>query len=702
MPALATQIREYLIDARVRASHQTPHYSARIDGVWCAVGCIVAHDSGSSRRYCFFVDGVCQEDFGATNPLRSDRTGAAVVAARCAQTENDPIRCSATGACDFVQAPAPDGSILESCNARGFYLNMLASSVASYDTYMQSQITGGLPPPPHPVPQGGGPPPGSGLPPVPPVQGFIPPPDHGGGSAFQCEAGWELVSDINGCRECPFPDRCNGTSCVEGSGGAGCAYCNNGANGTQQYYQSGAECKPCSASVLGNIIALVIGVAAGTALCWYVWQLTTVTVQDDAASTAEEGTAATAKIEQLEEMKGNAETIAELRGAVAAMSSTAIVSGIAFPSLFKISITFSLPFGMPKFLGAIGAWIAQIVSIDMQFGNPECEMEVPDPLSVFKLKFFFTHVVFVLFLVALSVPAVFGEQHRLHATNARIAVYTMAVGALVKSCVSSIACQEEVLGGTSGPYVDDGSARVVMIAMPDEVCWTSDHSILAFFAVLMLVVYTIVVPAVLFCKAKNAAADGDWSSDELQQYGWLVLKYKPSRWYFEFVVLFDKIVFVLLTVFFASERSVALLLGFSILATLVMLVFVVYDKPYREEAEGTEGMGKEDKIMALSLVLQFISFVIAWVCHSDTVARKDYIPDLENGEEPLEGLSPGVEFAASAAGLLIVVVQIATIWWAGQGAEEETSAEVEETATEAIETDAEAAARTESPLNNAE
>ena len=623
-----------------------------------------------------------------------------MVAARCAQAENDPMRCSQTqGACEFVQTPAPDGSILESCNAHGFYLNMLASNVASYDTYVQSQTAGGPPPPPPPaVPQGGGlPPPGSGLPPLPPG-GFIPPPDDSGGSAFQCEAGWELIPDINGCRECPFPDRCNGTSCVEGSGGAGCAYCDNGANGTQQYYQSGAECKLCSDSVLGIIVAIAIGVAAGAALCWYVWQLTTVTVQDDAASTAEEGTAATAKIEQLEEMKGNAETIAELRGAVATMSSTAIVSGIAFPSLFKISITFSLPFGMPKFLGAIGAWIAQIVSIDMQFGNPECEMEVPDPLSVFKLKFFFTHVVFVLFLVALSSPAAFGEQHRLHATNARIAAYTMAVGALVKSCVSSIACQEEVLGGISGPYVDDGSARVVMIAMPDEVCWTSDHNSLAFFAVLMLVIYTIVVPVVLFYKAKSAAADGDWSSDELQQYGWLVLKYKPSRWYFEFIVLFDKITFVLLTVFFASERSVALLLGFSIFATLVMLAFVVYDKPYREEGEGTEGMGKEDKIMALSLVLQFVSFVIAWVCYSDTVARKDYIPDVENGEEPLEGLSPGVEFAASAVGLIIVVIQVATIRWAAQGAEEE----VEETAAEASETEAEAAARTESPLNNAE
>ena len=71
---------------------------------------------------------------------------------------------------------------------------------------------------------------------------------------------------------------------------------------------------------------------------------------------------------------------------------------------------------------------------------------------------------------------------------------------------------------------------------------------------------------------------------------------------------------------------------------------------------------------------------------------------MENGEEPLEGLSPGVEFAASAVGLIIVVIQVATIRWAAQGAEQE----VEETAAEASETEAEAAARTESPLNNAE
>ena len=34
---------------------------------------------------------------------------------------------------------------------------------------------------------------------------------------------------------------------------------------------------------------------------------------------------------------------------------------------------------------------------------------------------------------------------------------------------------------------------------------------------------------------RGAAADGVWTQEELQECGWLVLKYKDSRWYFEIV-----------------------------------------------------------------------------------------------------------------------------------------------------------------------
>jgi hypothetical protein len=52
---------------------------------------------------------------------------------------------------------------------------------------------------------------------------------------------------------------------------------------------------------------------------------------------------------------------------------------------------------------------------------------------------------------------------------------------------------------------------------------------------------------------------------------------------------------VLVAVFFASDRSVHLMLGFSLFFTLAVMAFVAYDKPYRrpEDEEDAGGMGDD-------------------------------------------------------------------------------------------------------------
>lgn len=597
--------------------------------LWC-VACRYAvgtDDSTCLHRYCTFPgtydqgSAVCLVDMDATLPLRDDPPQ--MISAHCAAA--DPGE-GCHWPCDVVYpVTAPE------CIARPDAYETMRSNAAGWENCAQNF-------------------------------GQNPRMDPGGNDD-SCFAGMTYVPGED-CIECPYPDRCDGNGCSEGSGGRACAYCDNGANGTSQYYQSGAECKPCLDSQASNVIAAVIGIAVGAALCVYIWKISTVAFQDggQGVDAVEEGTAGTAALDSVEGLKGDVETVAEIRTAVATMSSTAIVSGIALPSLFKISITFSLPFGTPKILGDIGSWISSAISIDMQFGNPECGMETPDALTVFKMKFFLTHIGFVLFLSALSLPAM-RAKHRLHATNARIAAYTVAVGGLVKSCASSLACTEDF----------PRSKRAMMMALPDEECWTSEHNSLAIFAALFLVVYIIIIPFLLFCKARSAAADGFWSNDELQQYGWLVLKYKESRWYFEFVILFDKILFVAFTVFFAWERSAWLLIGFSIVGTLIMLAFVAWDKPYRSGDAQPAGClgGKEDKMMILSLILQLVSFVLTGICHNDIIARRYCDQECPVEGVPLEGLSPGVEFLAAAVGLLVVVIQIGMVWWASRDGPDE-------------------------------
>ena len=76
-------------------------------------------------------------------------------------------------------------------------------------------------------------------------------------------------------------------------------------------------------------------------------------------------------------------------------------------------------------------------------------------------------------------------------------------------------------------------------------------------------------------------------------------------------------------------------------------------------------------MMMLSQVLQLITYIVAWICYSDTIARRD---------SNMSGLSTGVELFAAVVGLVVVIVQIMAIWYAGrdEGDGDDTEPAVEE------------------------
>ena len=85
-----------------------------------------------------------------------------------------------------------------------------------------------------------------------------------------------------------------------------------------------------------------------------------------------------------EDAKAAAETAKE---SVARISNTAIISSIAFPSIFQISITFEMPFGFPPVLVQFAEWVTSIVSLDLgQVGSPECALQ-GDPEAALLWKF---------------------------------------------------------------------------------------------------------------------------------------------------------------------------------------------------------------------------------------------------------------------------------------------------------------------------
>ena len=74
-----------------------------------------------------------------------------------------------------------------------------------------------------------------------------------------------------------------------------------------------------------------------------------------------------------EAAKDETTAAASVASSVARISNTAIVSSIAFPAIFQISITFEMPFGFPPVLVQFAEWVTSIVSLDLgQVGSPEC------------------------------------------------------------------------------------------------------------------------------------------------------------------------------------------------------------------------------------------------------------------------------------------------------------------------------------------
>ena len=106
------------------------------------------------------------------------------------------------------------------------------------------------------------------------------------------------------------------------------------------------------------------------AVIFLVWKVSAVQLGDASADASER--------DEAETFKDEANAAAQVVKSVARISNTAIISGIAFPSIFQISITFEMPFGFPPVLVQFAEWVTSIVSLDLgQVGSPECALQGP-------------------------------------------------------------------------------------------------------------------------------------------------------------------------------------------------------------------------------------------------------------------------------------------------------------------------------------
>ena len=130
------------------------------------------------------------------------------------------------------------------------------------------------------------------------------------------------------------------------------------------------------------------------------------------------------------------------------------------------------------------------------------------------------------------------------------------------------------------------------------------------------------------------------------------MQYKPSRWWFEFALLYNKIFFVLLSVLLNSDERAWVLLGSLVAITVATLALVAVDKPFRGKADQDEDTTLGDKLMLVALASQLVNYGVSAVCLRHKEER------LGSG---LDEMSDEVALFAAVVGFLLVGVQVAGV-----------------------------------------
>lgn len=136
------------------------------------------------------------------------------------------------------------------------------------------------------------------------------------------------------------------------------------------------------------------------------------------------------------------------------------------------------------------------------------------------------------------------------------------------------------------------------------------------------------------------------------------VQYKPRRWWFDFPLLYNKILFAVLSVLMDSDAQAWNLLFTWTTLTTATLVLVVVDKPFRDPYRlDWEGLTLADKLMVVSQLAQLVNYLVAALCLRSKERR------LAEGSF---GASEEVELLAAVVGFALVAVQAAGMLYASR------------------------------------
>ena len=150
--------------------------------------------------------------------------------------------------------------------------------------------------------------------------------------------------------------------------------------------------------------------------------------------------------------------------------------------------------------------------------------------------------------------------------------------------------------------------------------------------------------------------DDDFAPMFTQRMGWLMLRFRRSRWWAEFPLLAYR-VFVICASELMNDTDARSegLLETLVWAALLLLVWITIDTPYRD-SEGHEGMTRADKLQILVILAQLATYVIGWWCLTTQRNREDEGHALD--EDTGSYLTRDEEHKVFQAAVLIVLIPL--------------------------------------------
>ena len=341
------------------------------------------------------------------------------------------------------------------------------------------------------------------------------------------------------CTYCPMRESCPGGTadsprgtCILGYGGEWCQSCDRG------YFKFEVECIECPP---GAIFRIAIFIAM---LLFFV------TVMIRLAKAARENDLA----------GGNNLFRAAITPAVIVLNRGQIFGAIT-----------NLDADWPNFVRKAAFLILHLANVDLpSIVYPECQIDFDSAGGVLLFRIVFNAVLYL--IVCLFVFMVF-----LVYSCKKWDISPLINGVVGAFCVLFILLVRVAFKTFDCTHNRDGNWY--MDLNPDVLCWQGEFWAISGVGLGMLFIYLGLIPFLLWWQLPYGDL-GD--SDTVKKFGWLYARYRPSCYYFEWILMLQKVLIAAATTFVSSRKRVGLSCIFCLLITLASLAVQLKLMPYSE------------------------------------------------------------------------------------------------------------------------